>query len=184
MRAKQKRLAAQAIRKAALALSAGQYTQVTHAVRKALKSVRPQGRKKTIVTIAKTLGKDPTLMNALHENMKENNGKPSTSLMADWIGEPLLDWREDYDLADEDSPYEDLTYPVVKLLAPLVPKWKPTGSSSSPQIDYSEAGIAVAHIERNLSNLEKARSRDEEKDIAKLKSDVARLAKAVGLKVS
>lgn len=178
--------AARHIRKAAEILAVSPYTVVTHAVRKALKKVRgPQGgRKKTVQAIVKVLRQDPTLMNAIAKNAAKHGSKPSQSLIADWIGEPLMDWREGWEIGDWDSPYDGLTYDIAPMLAKAALKWKPTDESVAPPLDYSEAGIQLSNLERIIDRLEKARSHDEERDIQEIKERVAKLAEAVGLKVS
>lgn len=185
MKKSERQTIAKALLKAANALEAGVYTQVTQAVRKALKQVRgPKGgRKGTVLAIAKALAKDPTLMNAIVQDAKENGGKPSTELIRDWIGEPLIDWREDWEIGDYDSPYDGLTYDIAPLLAKAALKWTYTGESVKPPIDYSEAGIQLSNLDRLVSRLEKGRSYNEEKDLQEVKERVAKLAKAVGLEV-
>jgi len=185
MNAKQRKTVAAVLTRAANILEGSIYGQVTYAVRKALKQVRgPQGgRKGTVAAIVKVLSQDTTLMNAIAEDAAKSGGKPSQSLISDWIGEPLMDWRVGWEIDDYDGPYDGLTYDIAPLLAKAALRWKPTGESSSPPMDYVEARIQLSNLDRLLGRLEKARSYNEEKDLQEVKERVAALAKAVGLQV-
>jgi len=141
------------------------FTQAESAAYRALKTVgRPAGRDRSLQEMVKAVAKNDVLMTWFSETVKEH-GRLSYNDTQDVLGQPILKWREGWEVDDENSPYEDMSgdSKLVKGIEQAVKKWKPKGKVD-PGRDYSDAQMTMEGLNRLIRDLASGRSYDEEKD--------------------